>query len=60
MFRLKYFLVFESYTTIVDFKVNAVFLNAEQQKCALSLTISLSELIVLDRIRKFIVDSNLS
>ena len=34
---------------IANFKVNFVFLQAEQQKCSLSLTISLSELIVPDK-----------
>ena len=41
--------------------MNFVFLQAKQQKCALSLTISLSELIVFDKNSQILmINSNLS
>ena len=45
-------LCLESGNKIVYFKVNFVFLQAKEQKYALSLTISFSESIITDEIHK--------
>ena len=45
-------LCLKSGTKIVHFEINFVFFQAKQQKYALSLTISFSELIVPDKIHK--------